>query len=202
MKRIVVVSFVILAIVLVAASTVFARSDRIKVCHKLGNGEFNQITIDDDALEGHLGHGDVYPVPSEGCESLNNQPDPDPTDEPDPDPTEEPTSEPDPTSEPTSEPIATEVGTACANPGNLWPLASDAEGNRYVGTNLPGVNLMVSTLEYGPDGTPRLHQPYLGEITPFGPGSFKIPAEFIGQDLWFAIGDCGAPHGSQFLGLD
>lgn len=48
------------------------RSDRprhtpVTVCHRLGNGSFHVLTMDDSALKAHVGHGDIYPVPDSGC---------------------------------------------------------------------------------------------------------------------------------------
>src|SRR3990167_5267062 len=40
------------------ASPVQAGHDQVKLCHKLGNGTFNYLVVDDDAVPGHLGHGD------------------------------------------------------------------------------------------------------------------------------------------------
>ncbi len=40
---------------------------RVTVCHVLGNGSYNILTFDDSALKAHTGHGDIYPVPADGC---------------------------------------------------------------------------------------------------------------------------------------
>jgi LPXTG-motif cell wall-anchored protein len=34
----------------------------VTVCHLLGNGDFNIITIDEEALDAHISHGDTYPI--------------------------------------------------------------------------------------------------------------------------------------------
>lgn len=39
----------------------------VTVCHLLGNGSYNLLTFDDNALEAHVNHGDLYPVPTDGC---------------------------------------------------------------------------------------------------------------------------------------
>jgi LPXTG-motif cell wall-anchored protein len=39
----------------------------VTVCHLLGNGSYNLLTFDDNALQAHQGHGDIYPVPADGC---------------------------------------------------------------------------------------------------------------------------------------
>lgn len=39
----------------------------VTVCHLLGNGSYNVLTFDDNALEAHVNHGDLYPVPADGC---------------------------------------------------------------------------------------------------------------------------------------
>ena len=39
----------------------------VTVCHLLGNGGYHVLTFDDNALEAHVNHGDIYPVPAEGC---------------------------------------------------------------------------------------------------------------------------------------
>ncbi len=39
----------------------------VTVCHRLGNGGYHVLTMDDSALKAHLGHGDLYPVPADGC---------------------------------------------------------------------------------------------------------------------------------------
>ena len=40
---------------------------RVTVCHLLGNGSYNVISFDRHALQAHLTHGDLYPVPAGGC---------------------------------------------------------------------------------------------------------------------------------------
>ncbi|MGZ5415885.1 MAG: LPXTG cell wall anchor domain-containing protein [Nocardioides sp.] len=39
----------------------------ITVCHLLGNGGYNELTFDDNAFAAHTKHGDLYPVPADGC---------------------------------------------------------------------------------------------------------------------------------------
>ena len=39
----------------------------VTVCHLRGNGSYHELTFDDDALEAHLAHGDLHPVPADGC---------------------------------------------------------------------------------------------------------------------------------------
>ncbi|MGZ4437837.1 MAG: LPXTG cell wall anchor domain-containing protein, partial [Nocardioidaceae bacterium] len=39
----------------------------VTVCHLLGNGGYHVLTFDQHALPAHLGHGDLYPVPADGC---------------------------------------------------------------------------------------------------------------------------------------
>lgn len=39
----------------------------VTVCHLLGNGSYNVLTFDDNALKAHVNHGDIYPVPADGC---------------------------------------------------------------------------------------------------------------------------------------
>jgi LPXTG-motif cell wall-anchored protein len=39
----------------------------VTVCHVLGDGSYNLLTFDDSALDAHVGHGDLYPVPVDGC---------------------------------------------------------------------------------------------------------------------------------------
>jgi DNA mismatch repair ATPase MutL len=41
---------------------------RVTVCHVLGNGSFNLLTFDDNALEAHLAHGDIYPAPADAAD--------------------------------------------------------------------------------------------------------------------------------------
>jgi hypothetical protein len=41
--------------------------DPITLCHKTGNGYIILTTPDSSSLQGHLGHGDIYPVPANGC---------------------------------------------------------------------------------------------------------------------------------------
>ena len=43
------------------------RHTPVTVCHRLGNGSFHILTMDDSALKAHVGHGDIYPVPDSGC---------------------------------------------------------------------------------------------------------------------------------------
>jgi len=60
-------AMVIVVMIFCYAMSAFAQSTRIHICHRLGNGGYNEITIDDDALPAHLAHGDIYPVPEGGC---------------------------------------------------------------------------------------------------------------------------------------
>jgi LPXTG-motif cell wall-anchored protein len=39
----------------------------VTVCHLLGNGSYNVLTFDENALAAHVDHGDLYPVPANGC---------------------------------------------------------------------------------------------------------------------------------------
>jgi LPXTG-motif cell wall-anchored protein len=39
----------------------------VTVCHLLGNGGYHVLTFDDNALQAHVNHGDIYPVPADGC---------------------------------------------------------------------------------------------------------------------------------------
>ena len=39
----------------------------VTVCHLLGSGSYNVLTFDDNALKAHVNHGDIYPVPADGC---------------------------------------------------------------------------------------------------------------------------------------
>lgn len=41
--------------------------ERATVCHLLGNGSYNELTFDAHALRAHEAHGDLYPVPADGC---------------------------------------------------------------------------------------------------------------------------------------
>ena len=58
-----------LVAVLVFAGSAFAQHEQITVCHTTGNGIFELTPIDDSSLQGHLQHGDIYPVPANGCPS-------------------------------------------------------------------------------------------------------------------------------------
>lgn len=42
---------------------------KITICHKTGSATnlYNEIEINQNALNAHLGHGDIYPVPLDGC---------------------------------------------------------------------------------------------------------------------------------------
>lgn len=42
-------------------------SVQISICHQTGNGSYNLITVDEDAVSAHEGHGDLVPAPAEGC---------------------------------------------------------------------------------------------------------------------------------------
>ena len=39
----------------------------VTVCHLRGNGTYIEITFDENALDAHKNHGDLYPVPAGGC---------------------------------------------------------------------------------------------------------------------------------------
>ncbi len=62
--RRIIVSALIPALVLVAASTATAvgrPQDKVDVCHRTGNGSFHRINISGNALPAHLRHGDALP---------------------------------------------------------------------------------------------------------------------------------------------
>lgn len=42
---------------------------KVNICHKIGSGKkaFQVISIDKGALDIHIAHGDIYPVPANGC---------------------------------------------------------------------------------------------------------------------------------------
>src|SRR4051794_4299422 len=46
----------------------------VTVCHREGNGSYHVITFDDDALPAHLAHGDISPVPADGCPASETSP--------------------------------------------------------------------------------------------------------------------------------
>lgn len=49
----------------------------VTVCHIMGHGGYKLLTMDDDALQAHIDHGDLYPVPEGGCPgTLEETPDP------------------------------------------------------------------------------------------------------------------------------
>lgn len=43
--------------------------DRVDICHKTDSAQnpYVSISIDQNALEQHKQHGDIYPVPEDGC---------------------------------------------------------------------------------------------------------------------------------------
>ena len=42
---------------------------KVEICHRTGGHEYVQIEISENALPAHLAHGDLYPVPPNGCPS-------------------------------------------------------------------------------------------------------------------------------------
>ena len=40
---------------------------KVNICHSMGHGGFNLINVNEKALRAHENHGDIYPVPPEGC---------------------------------------------------------------------------------------------------------------------------------------
>jgi hypothetical protein len=44
-------------------------NDKITICHATGSASnpYVEITIDSNALPAHIKHGDIYPVPANGC---------------------------------------------------------------------------------------------------------------------------------------
>ncbi|WP_435770589.1 hypothetical protein [Nocardioides sp. SYSU DS0651] len=42
-------------------------AEMVTVCHLLGNGSYQELTFAAEALPAHLGHGDIHPVPVNGC---------------------------------------------------------------------------------------------------------------------------------------
>ena len=52
------------AVLLVSASTATTMGkphEKVEVCHRTGNGSFHGITVSQNAVPAHLGHGDVMP---------------------------------------------------------------------------------------------------------------------------------------------
>ena len=47
-----------------------AVNDKVQVCHKEGNGSFHSIEVNGNALQAHIDHGDLYPVPQNGCPDI------------------------------------------------------------------------------------------------------------------------------------
>jgi LPXTG-motif cell wall-anchored protein len=45
----------------------------VTVCHLLGNGSYHVLTFDDNALKAHVNHGDIYPVPADGCPASSEE---------------------------------------------------------------------------------------------------------------------------------
>lgn len=43
---------------------------KVNICHLTDDGSFNVININQNAVNGHTGHGDIFPVPEEGCPSV------------------------------------------------------------------------------------------------------------------------------------
>src|SRR3990167_811818 len=91
------------------ASPVQAGHDQVKLCHKLGNGTYNYLVVDDDAVPGHLGHGDFLYGGGQlfkdlWCNTHVPQPTPTPTLVPTVTPTLEPTATPSATPTPTDIP--------------------------------------------------------------------------------------------------
>jgi LPXTG-motif cell wall-anchored protein len=50
------------------------RHTPVTVCHRLGNGSYHVLTFDDSALKAHEAHGDIYPVPADGCPATSTAP--------------------------------------------------------------------------------------------------------------------------------
>ena len=88
---------------------VSAWNDDVKLCHRLGNGTYNYLVVDDDAVPGHLGHGDFLYGGGQlfkdlWCNTHVPQPTPTPTLVPTVTPTLEPTATPSATPTPTDIP--------------------------------------------------------------------------------------------------
>lgn len=114
--------FYLILVLLVAGLGVGAASvaaggghDRVTICHVLGNGGWITLRVDDDAVPGHLQHGDFVVNRQHPCPPVNTvtpSPSPEPTDEVTPEITTEPTQEvtPDLTAEPTEDPTGEPTG--------------------------------------------------------------------------------------------
>jgi hypothetical protein len=57
------------SIALFDSSPSSAEENRVTICHRTGSpsNSYVVITVDENALPAHLDHGDVYPVPPNGC---------------------------------------------------------------------------------------------------------------------------------------
>lgn len=120
--------FYFVLLLLVAALGIGAASvaaggghDRVTICHQLGNGGWITLRVDDDAVSGHLQHGDFLVNRQHPCPPENTvTPSPEPTDEVTPEVTNEPTQEvtpsPEPTEEPTGEPTQEATPDLTAEP--------------------------------------------------------------------------------------
>jgi hypothetical protein len=52
-----------------AEPTETAASGTVSICHRTGSGRYNEITINENAVEAHQRHGDIIPAPPGGCPS-------------------------------------------------------------------------------------------------------------------------------------
>jgi outer membrane biosynthesis protein TonB len=96
-------------VILVPGVALASPAPQVALCHQPGTPAQQTLTVNGNAADGHLGHGDTLGA----CADPEPTPDPQPTEEPTPTPTPDPTptEEPAPDPEPTTDPTPTEEPT-------------------------------------------------------------------------------------------
>jgi hypothetical protein len=61
-KKFKIIFYAVMILSLLLAGSAAAKSDRqVEVCHKKGNGSYELVNVNEDALQSHLAHGDAAP---------------------------------------------------------------------------------------------------------------------------------------------
>ena len=155
----------------------------VTVCHLLGNGGYHLLTMDDNALKAHLGHGDLYPVPADGCPAPTAPESESPETSGTPAAPEQPA---------TPEDTAPEVPTVPTEPSTelLTPVPGDSTGE---GTTTEVRGPVVLGVEAIRDGsTPARTAPGAARVAPVaGPATGLLPNTGAGELMLPLLGGLG-----------
>lgn len=132
----------------------------VTVCHRLGNGGYHLLTFDRHALDAHLHHGDIYPVPADGCPTADESTAPAPGN---------------PTTPPVEDGSETDTtGTTGTVPGSQ-PTVLGTEAVRTAGLAPRAPKVLGVQAVRGADGKTAAVGPLAGILPQTGAGRMLLP---------------------------